>query len=157
MSDACHKQKRFHNVYSSFAGCRRVWLHLPVHLVASRCRSGAASSLQPLPQYEACYVKAILYQHSVLSSILILVSRDIHTTRSCEMASERLGEVLTLAATGVQIAGTAALDYVQGHPARVGLAAVSVGLTPILGAGWVVALPLKAIGFGQAGVGAGRS
>ncbi|KAI9880353.1 MAG: hypothetical protein M1830_003964 [Pleopsidium flavum] len=71
------------------------------------------------------------------------------------MASERLGEVLTLAATGAQMVGTVALNYTQGHPARVGFAAVSLGLAPVLGAGWMVALPLKAMGFGQAGVGAG--
>lgn len=72
------------------------------------------------------------------------------------MASKHLGDVVSFAATSVQVWGSKALAYAQENPARAGIMTVSVGLSPFLGTGWMIALPLKAIGFSQAGVGAGK-
>lgn len=60
------------------------------------------------------------------------------------------------AASFAQAAGTFAINWASAHPYKAGASAVSIGLTPILGPGWVIALPLKAAGFGAAGVGGGK-
>ncbi|KAI4129742.1 MAG: hypothetical protein LQ347_003649 [Umbilicaria vellea] len=59
------------------------------------------------------------------------------------------------AANLAQAAGSFAVNWASAHPYKAGASAISIGLTPILGPGWVIALPLKAAGFGAAGVGGG--
>ena len=54
-------------------------------------------------------------------------------------------------------ASSVAVNYVTRHPILAGISAVSLLLTPVLGVGWVVALPLKALGFGAVGIQAGKS
>lgn len=61
---------------------------------------------------------------------------------------------MEMAANLIHIAG-ATVSYVWAHPIQA-VSAVSIGLTPVLGPGWLVALPLKAVGFGAAGVGGGK-
>ena len=50
---------------------------------------------------------------------------------------------------------TWAASYVQAHLYQTAVSGVSLALTPLLGTGWLVAIPLKAVGFGAAGVGVG--
>lgn len=71
-------------------------------------------------------------------------------------SQESMAPYMKTAANLAQTAGAAAVNYVSAHPYQAGASAVSVGLTPVLGVGWVVALPLKAVGFGAAGVGGGK-
>jgi len=57
------------------------------------------------------------------------------------------------AATHYALAGSKlALNYARTHRVQTAVAATSLALTPILGPGWIVALPLKAVGFGAGGV-----
>jgi hypothetical protein len=58
-----------------------------------------------------------------------------------------LEEVQKLAAQ----AATIAMEYGKAHPYSTAFTAVSVGLAPILGAGWMTAPLLKVIGFGPLG------
>jgi hypothetical protein len=63
-----------------------------------------------------------------------------------------LEEVQKLAAN----AATIAMEYGKAHPYQAAFTFVSVGLSPILGAGWMTAPLLKLIGFGPLGPIAGE-
>jgi hypothetical protein len=63
-----------------------------------------------------------------------------------------LDEVQKLAAN----ATTIAVKYAKDHPYNTAFTTVSVGLTPVLGAGWLTAPLLKLIGFGPLGPIAGK-
>jgi hypothetical protein len=58
-----------------------------------------------------------------------------------------LNEVLNLAANATDVA----VEYGKAHPYQAAFTVTSVGLTPILGAGWMTAPLLKLIGFGPLG------
>jgi hypothetical protein len=58
-----------------------------------------------------------------------------------------LNEVLDLATNAADVA----VGYGNAHPYQAAFTVASVGLTPILGAGWMTALLLKLIGFGPLG------
>ena len=58
-----------------------------------------------------------------------------------------LDEVQKLAAN----ATTIAVNYTKDHPYHTAFTAVSFGLTPILGTGWLTAPLLKLVGFGPLG------
>jgi hypothetical protein len=53
-------------------------------------------------------------------------------------------------------ATTIAINYAKDHPYHTAFTAVSFGLTPILGAGWLTAPLLELIGFGPLGPIAGK-
>jgi hypothetical protein len=61
-------------------------------------------------------------------------------------------EIQNLAAN----ASTIAIEYGKAHPYQTAFTAVSVGLSPIFGAGWMTASLLKLIGFGSLGPIAGE-
>ena len=63
-----------------------------------------------------------------------------------------LDEVQRLAAN----ATTIAIEYGKAHPYQSAFTVVSVGLTPILGPGWMTAMLLELIGFGPLGPIAGE-
>jgi len=48
-------------------------------------------------------------------------------------------------------------NFARNHPVSTGFTALQLALTPFLGVGWVLALPLRALGFGAGGVGLGKS
>jgi len=50
----------------------------------------------------------------------------------------------------------AALEHARAHPYITAVSAISVGLTPILGSGWMAAPFLKLIGFTPLGPAAGK-
>ncbi len=53
-------------------------------------------------------------------------------------------------------AANAAMEHAKAHPYVAGFAVLNIGLTPILGAGWLIASLLQAIGFGPLGPIAGE-
>lgn len=53
-------------------------------------------------------------------------------------------------------ASTFAVEYCKARPYQTAFTAVSVGLSPVLGAGWLTAPLLKLIGFGPLGPIAGE-
>jgi len=63
-----------------------------------------------------------------------------------------LYEVQRLAAS----AATVGMEYGKAHPYRAAFTVVGVGLTPILGSGWMTARLLESIGFGPLGPIAGE-
>lgn len=48
--------------------------------------------------------------------------------------------------------GNAAINYGKAHPYQTAFVAANVGLAPILGPGWLIAMPLHGLGFGSGGV-----
>ena len=65
---------------------------------------------------------------------------------------QSLDEIQKLAANAAIIA----MEYGKAHPYQTAFTVVSVGLTPLLGAGWMTAPLLKLIGFGPLGPIAGK-
>ena len=53
-------------------------------------------------------------------------------------------------------AAIVAMEYGKAHPDRAAFTVVGVGLTPILGSGWMTARLLESIGFGPLGPIAGE-
>ncbi|KAN0091929.1 hypothetical protein V8E51_017776 [Hyaloscypha variabilis] len=62
---------------------------------------------------------------------------------------------MNFVSTTAKAVGTAAIKHAIAHPYRTTIAAAGIGLGPFLGAGWVIAIPLNALGFGAGGVAGG--
>lgn len=57
--------------------------------------------------------------------------------------------------TTAKALGTTTIDHAIAHPYRTVITAAGVGLAPVLGPGWMIAMPLNALGFGATGVAGG--
>jgi hypothetical protein len=64
---------------------------------------------------------------------------------------------MNFVSTTAKAVGTAAIKHAIAHPYRTTIAAAGIGLGPFLGAGWMIAMPLNALGFGAGGVAGGMS
>ena len=64
-----------------------------------------------------------------------------------------LKSITTLAANATEVA----LDYAKAHPYSTTISVISIGLTPVLGSGWMLSPLLRLVGFTPLGPAAGKA
>ena len=76
-------------------------------------------------------------------------------TKAIEIAKPHLSDIdiKALAANATSIA----VEYAKSHPKSTALSAISIGLSPVLGSGWMAMPLIKLIGFTPLGPAAGES